>query len=62
MGHFGVMLFIFSSEETGVVLNGLTYFHDFTVSVIVAWAVAFPLSMLVEVPFMNLEKLIRGRH
>jgi peptidoglycan/LPS O-acetylase OafA/YrhL len=62
MGHFGVMLFIFSSEETGVVLNGLTYFHDFIVSVVVAWAVAFPLSMLVEVPFMNLEKLIRGKH
>jgi peptidoglycan/LPS O-acetylase OafA/YrhL len=61
MCHFALMMYILKSEQTGVIINGMTLFHDFVGTVLLTFSVALPLSMLVEVPFLNLEKLLNGR-
>ena len=64
MGHYCLMTFVYASEDYGVVFNQLVFYTDWVYAAVMSWLFAFPLSLLVEVPFGHLEKIacevIRG--
>jgi peptidoglycan/LPS O-acetylase OafA/YrhL len=58
MGHYCLMTFVYSAENYGVVFNQLGFYTDWIYAAVMSWLLAFPLSLLVEVPFGYLEKII----
>jgi hypothetical protein len=58
MGHYCMMTFMYAGEEYGVVFNQLGFYTDWVYATVMSWLFAFPLSLLVEVPFGHLEKIM----
>ena len=56
--HFAIMIGLFAAEEGSFVFNGTNLFCDWVMANTLSWTAAIPLSLIVEVPFMTLEKML----
>lgn len=59
--HYGITYAILMSQKTSDYLSDTTMLYDFIICLMASYAVAFPVSMLVEVPAQNLEKVFRSK-
>jgi peptidoglycan/LPS O-acetylase OafA/YrhL len=56
--QFGMLFFVFGSDTNAAVINGVNLFKDSVLGVVLSFAASFPVYMLIEAPFANLEKII----
>jgi len=56
--HYAVMITIFSSDEGSIAFTGTNLFCDWVMANALSWTAAVPLSLVIEVPFMTLEKML----
>ena len=56
--QFGLLFWVFGNDRNAAMVNGTNLFKDCVVGVVLSFALSFPVFMLVEAPFANLEKVV----
>lgn len=59
--HYGIIYAILMSQKTGEYLNDTAILYDFIICLITSYIVAYIISMMIEAPARNLEKLFQSK-